>query len=134
MAKLLPVLTCAVLTACVSAEEPAPVAQAPAPAPAPGIDLTLAMNQDDALAFSEEVAARCWLDTELQAAALIVDRHTRRFVIVGETEELVKASVSPIDAGKSRLTLTGPVIQDSARAGRLIARLRQAEATGGTAC
>ncbi len=128
-------LICLALGACVTAREPQPVTEAPRPAPTPpGLAFAVGLPEADARVFVEEVAARCWLDTELQAAAVIVDRQTGNLVIVGETERLVEATLSRISADQTRLILTGAAIENKPSARRLVARLREAEATGVTAC
>jgi len=96
--------------------------------------MTLERPEADARTLVEQVAARCWLDAELQANALIVDKQTGRMVVVGETEELLTARFSAIDAKNTRLSLTGPAIDDTALATRLMTHLRIAEDTGETAC
>lgn len=114
-----------------------PVAQAPlAPASAQpaGMVYTMEKPEADARSFVEEVAARCWLDAELQAAAVIVDRQTGRIVVVGETEALVVADFAPLGETRTDVALTGTAIEDTARATRLVLRLNQAEASGDTAC
>ena len=138
MARAFLTLLCLALAACASDEpEPVPVRQAPAaPAPAQtnGIVYTMAKPEAQARSFVEEVAARCWLDAELQAAAVIVDRQTGRIVVVGETEALVVADFAAADDTSTDIALTGPAIEDTARATRLVLRLNQAEASGNTAC
>ena len=133
MARARPTLLCLALAAC-AADDPAPVPIAQTPANPVGVVYTIQKPEAAARIFVEEVAARCWLDTELQAAAVIVDRQTGKIVVVGETEALVVAEFATLGEAATQVALTGPAVDDTARATRLTLRLQQAEASGDTAC
>jgi len=124
---------CLALAACAT-DEPAPVPVAQVPAQPANIVYSVQKPEGQARTFVEEVAARCWLDTELRAAAVIVDRQTGRIIVVGDTEALLVADFTPVGDTRTDVALTGPAIEDTARATRLTLRLSQAEASGDTAC
>ena len=126
-------LICLAFAACAS-DEPAPVPVAQVPAQPASVVYSVQKPEAEARTFVEEVAARCWLDAELGAAAVIVDRQTGRIIVVGETEALLVADFTPAGDTRTDVAITGPAIEDTARATRLTLRLSQAEASGDTAC
>lgn len=71
----------------------------------------------------EILAARCWLDAELAAEMLLVDRRGGTMIAVGETEELLQIAFRPGAAQTTLVTLSGPALADPDRAGRMTAAL-----------
>lgn len=67
----------------------------------------------------EALAARCWLDAELGAEALGVDRRTGRIVAAGATGELLTVAVADAPGGAARVRMTGPALSDPGRRARM---------------
>lgn len=67
----------------------------------------------------EVLAARCWLDGELGAEALAVDRRSGRIVAAGPEGALFTLDVEDAPAGAALVRLSGPALADPARRARM---------------
>ncbi len=119
-----PAALLALLGACAApAERPAPEPAAPEPG---GLSVTLAAPGSIARDRVERLAARCWLDAELAAEVMLVDRRTGEIVAGDATGELLRIAFAPAGALETEVRLAGPALDDPARAGRFEAALARA--------
>ncbi len=135
MRRLCPALG-ALLAACAAAPAPEPAppaALALEPEPA-GLTERLAAPASIARARVERLAARCWLDAELAAEVMLVDRRTGEIVAAGAVGELLRIGFQPTGPLETEVRLAGPALDDRARAGRLRAALARALEGAEPAC
>jgi len=114
-------LALALLAACAArAPQPAPE---PAPAPpvavAPNLAVTVPAPASIAGERVERLAVVCWLDDELAAAQMVVDRQTGAIVAVSADRDLLRIALEPDGPLATRVMLEGPALSDPARAGRM---------------
>lgn len=130
-AALIPAL--AALAAC-AAPKPEPVAPPPPPEPPAANAIRLGAPMSMARTRVERLAASCWLDNELAAEIMVVDRQTGEIVAAGAEGELLRiafAAAGPVDTDVS---LSGPALTDSARAARMENALARALEGAEPAC
>lgn len=115
------------LAACAA---PAPETVAPpAPEPAPaavGETVRLPAPPSIARARVERLAAACWLDDELAAEIMVVDRNTGAIVAADGTGELLRVAFAPAGPLDTDVTLTGAALDDAARTARMTDALARA--------
>lgn len=124
------ILTVLLLTGCAAAVPP-PVMPAPSAAhpafPAPGtapdpVGQGVRVEAPASIARNrvEELAAACWLDAELRADAMIVDRQTGAIVATGADGPLLRIAFAPLGALATDVRLTGRALDDPQRRARLV--------------
>lgn len=67
----------------------------------------------------EVLAARCWMDDELGAEALGVDRGTGRIVAAGPQGAMLTVTVRETRDGTALVRLSGPALEDAPRRARM---------------
>lgn len=105
------------------AAKPPPVASLPPPA-ANAVRLSAPLSI--ARERVERLAASCWLDAELDAELMVVDRRNGSIVAAGADGELLRiafAEAGPLDTD---VALTGTALTDPARAARMRSSLTRA--------
>ncbi|MEM6973662.1 MAG: hypothetical protein AAF577_12735 [Pseudomonadota bacterium] len=102
----------------------------------PSLVLEVSRPTAEAKPFIEEVAARCWLDGVVQAAAMLVDRSTGKIIMTGDTDELLTIDFLPVPTpeGFAQMRLTGPVLSNESQTERLIGHLERAQTGGEISC
>lgn len=106
----------------------------PKPAVGPEIIVRIPQRGQAARDLVERVGARCWLDGVTRGHQMIVDRQTGRIVIVDETKDLLAADFLQPKDGRSRIRISGPVIADPVKRGKIVASLDKAARGGDTSC
>ncbi|MEM9144765.1 MAG: hypothetical protein AAGC57_01105 [Pseudomonadota bacterium] len=110
------------------AAEPVPPPQLPPP-PQPPVAVTeirLAAPPSIARDRVERLAASCWLDQELAAEIMVVDRATGEIVAASEAGELLRIGFAPAGALDTDVRLSGAALQDQARSRRMTGALGRA--------
>ncbi|GMG83251.1 hypothetical protein LNKW23_24640 [Paralimibaculum aggregatum] len=74
----------------------------------------------------ERLAVACWLDDELAAEIMLVDRRTGDIVAAGETGELLRIGFAAAGPLETAVQLSGPALADAGRAGRMSRALANA--------
>ncbi len=126
-------LGAALLAGC-AAPEPQPVAvapPAPQPEPAPLVDPTaetVRLQAPSSIARDrvERLAASCWLDAELAAEIMLVDRHSGAIVATDATGEVLRIAFAPAGPLDTDVTLTGAAMADADRSARMTDALSRA--------
>jgi hypothetical protein len=82
----------------------------------------------------EQVAARCWLDAELGAANLLVDRNTGDLTFYDDGGEMLAADIVPVRPGVVEVRLVGAAMAEPGRRARMETSLANTVAAGESRC
>lgn len=82
----------------------------------------------------EAVAAECWLDGELQAANLLVDRQTGDVTFFDDAGKMLVADIVPIRGKVTEVRLIGPAVDAPGRYERMRSTLRRSVSAGSATC
>ena len=82
----------------------------------------------------ERVAAECWLDGELRAANLLVDRNTGDLGFYDDAGKMLTADIVPIRTRVTEVRLIGAAIEAPGRYERMKSSLTRTVASGSAAC
>jgi len=118
---------------------PAPARSAPAPdtgIASAGPTATVRVEAPPSLARRrvEELAARCWLDPELSAGLMLVDRKTGGIVASGAEGVLLRVAFAAAGPLSTDVTLSGPALADAARRARMADALSRVMSGAEPAC
>ncbi|MBK0398941.1 hypothetical protein H0I76_07050 [Limibaculum sp. M0105] len=82
----------------------------------------------------ELVGASCWLDAELQAANMLVDRRTGDVSFFTDDAKILTADIVPIRVNVIEVRLIGEAIAEPGRYERMKSSLTRTVASGAAAC
>ncbi|MCL5777344.1 hypothetical protein M1105_10130 [Limibaculum sp. FT325] len=82
----------------------------------------------------EQVGAVCWLDAELQAANMLVDRQTGDVSFFTDAGKLMTADIVPVRANVTEVRLIGAAVEAPGRYERMKSSLTRSVAAGAAAC
>jgi len=98
-------------------DPPAPAAEAAAELAYAGPGAVVRLDAPASIARRrvEELAVTCWLDDELPAGLMLVDRNTGEIVASGAEGELLRVGFSEVGALATDVRLAGPALSDGDR-------------------
>jgi hypothetical protein len=108
------------------APEPAAAAATPPPGGPQSASVRLAAPGSIARARVERLAVVCWLDDELAAEVMVVDRQTGDIVAADGSGELLRVAFAPSGALETEVRLAGPALADPGRRARMTDALGRA--------
>lgn len=123
------------LGACAQQVPQAPQGYRPPPPPSePFRTVTLAADHAAVRAGLERVGATCWLDAELQAANMLVDRQSGDVTFFTDAGKILTADIVVLSGASTEVRLIGAAIEAPGRFERMHSSLGRTVASGAPAC